>query len=419
MSLYIDRVSYYECVDQVAYRDGSTEINRLVASVKGVRVNRNGCWYIVSRQGFDVSFDELEKEALSIVKDDVCGEFAEAELFKGSVEIGKELPSAEEVAKVLTGLCQEARASYNIRCEAIVSLHTVSRSILRENNEEAKEHKKYVEIEIGLLGASPYGHQLFASSYTAIIAWSANSVIKAIDSLFRETVSNMTKSIAVKSLKPFEVGRATIVLDGVAAAALIHEISHLLNPLYPGSSRLIGLKVFPDNFNLYDEPNAYESPSLRFFDDEGVIARKRTLVEDGVVRDLHHTRTTSKAFASEPGSAYGLFTKPIPFHTTLVLKPGDWGDKEIIEETKRGFLVEGVAMATLEEGYIRMVPQYSFYIESGEVKEAIRIREIKIPLPMLKTINAISKTAKQRVSIEKNWVVTEVAPRIRLEGYVY
>jgi len=75
-------------------------------------------------------------------------------------------------------------------------------------------------------------------------------------------------------------------------------------------------------------------------------------------------------------------------------------------------------MATLEEGYVRIVPQYSYVIEDGEIKEAIRIREVKIPLAAFRTVSAISKSQKLRVSIEKEWLVAEMSPRIRLEGYV-
>jgi predicted Zn-dependent protease len=417
--LYKDRVIYVESVTQTAFRDDSLEINKSSASVGGVRVNKDGCWYIVSKQSVELNFNELEEKALHMVDPSrSCGELADAELFKGSIEIGKEFPDEDEVAKQLRDLCLEIKASHGVKCEAIVTMMDVFRAIIRDNGEEAKERKRIVELEVGLLGTAPYGYQLFASNFTAFISWSAQHVIKSLDVVIRETASKIGKGVSIRGLKPYEVGRATLVLDEMASAALIHELSHLLNPLYSASQRLVGLKLFTEGFELYDNPHAPESPAIRFFDDEGVTVRKRTLIEDGVVRDLHHTRTTSKQFSSEPGSAYGLFTKPVPFHTTLVLKSGDWGDKEIIEETKKGFLIEGVSMATLEEGYVRIVPQYSYVIEDGEIKEAIRIREVKIPLVAFRTVSAISKSQKLRVSIEKEWLVAEMSPRIRIEGYV-
>lgn len=419
MSIYIDRVRYQEVVTQIAYRDGSIEINNLTANVLGARVNKSGCWYIVSRQGIDANLSDLEKRALSLARDGVCGDFSEAELFKGSVEIGKEFPSEEEVVKLITELCQEIKASYNVKCEVVVGMHHRMRTISREGGDDAKESKKFVDIEIGLIGTTTYGQNIFASSHSAFVAWSANSIARNIDSLFRDTISRIGKSIKVKALKPYEVGKSQIILGNEAAAALIHEISHMLNPLYPHSIRIVGSKLFPDEFSLYDEPNTHDTPAIRFFDDEGVATRKRVLVENGVIRDLHHTRTTAKSFSSEPGSAHGLFTNPVPFHTTLVLASGDWGEREMVEETKRGFLIDGISIAMLEEGYIRIVPQTSFLIENGEMVESIKIREVRVPLQALKTINAISKNPRARVSEEKGWIVSEIAPQIRLEGFVY
>ncbi|MCC6045998.1 MAG: hypothetical protein LM572_04385, partial [Ignisphaera sp.] len=107
MAVYRDRVAYGEQVTQIAYRDGSIEINSLSASVGSVRVNKDGCWYIVSKQGVNVNFDEMERRALSITEARICGELAEAELFKGTVDIGRELPEEEEVAALVRDLCQE------------------------------------------------------------------------------------------------------------------------------------------------------------------------------------------------------------------------------------------------------------------------------------------------------------------------
>ncbi|MEM0027019.1 MAG: metallopeptidase TldD-related protein [Ignisphaera sp.] len=419
MSIYIDKIRYQETVAQIAYRDNSIEINNLTANVLGARINKGGCWYIVSKQGINTDPSDLEKKVLSLVRDSVCGDFSEAELFKGTVEIGKEFPSEDEVAQFIIDLCQEVKASYNVKCEIVVGMHYRVRTISREGEDDAKESKKFVDVEIGLLGATTYGQSIFASSHSAFVAWSANSIVKNIDSLFRDTVSRIGKSIKVKALKPYEVGKSQIILGNEATAALIHEISHMLSPLYPHSARLVGSKLFPEEFNMYDEPNTHDTPAIRFFDDEGVATRKRVLIENGVIRDLHHTRATARAFSSEPGSAHGLFTSPIPFHTTLVLASGDWGEREMVEETKRGFLIDGISIAMLEEGYIRIVPQTSFLIENGEIVESMKIREVRVPFQALKTINAISKNHKTRVSEEKDWIVSEIAPQIRLEGFVY
>ncbi|MCS7110700.1 MAG: metallopeptidase TldD-related protein [Ignisphaera sp.] len=420
-SIYYDKVKYFEDAIQIAYREDSLESNRLVATVHGYRFNKDGCWFITSIQSDSntIDFDAAKAKAMKYLLDRSCGGFVEATLFKGYIEIGKESPQEDEVAELVRNLCDEAKTLHNVKCEIIVGVKTIERKIARDNNEMAHEVRRIVEIEIGLLKLSDLTSQIIATSYTAIIPWTREHVTKTIDVVFRETVNKLNTYSRARTLKPYQYGRANVVLGYEAAAALIHEISHLLEAdhLHYGQ-KLIGSMIAPKDFNLYDNPHDYDSTTIRFFDDESVSTRKRTLIEDGIVRDLHHTRSTASIYGSEPGSAYGLFQRPTPLHTTLILKPGDWKETEMISETRNGFYIGGIAVATLERGYIRIIPDASFIIEGGELSEAVRIREVKIPLVNLKTINAISRTVRTRVSREKEWIVAEKAPYVRLEAFV-
>lgn len=416
--LYSDAVTLAEEATQIAYREGSVEINKYDNTVYGYRVNIEGCWRIISSNGRDRDILEKLKERISAIPSNECGELAEAELYKGRVDIGKDHLDVDEIVKMVHDLCSEAKG-YNItKCEQIVTLRTIRRSIERSSDDFAHELKRIVEVEIGLLGRSSYGLTSFSSNYKAMIVWNPKDAIKSIDFVFKEAVDKISHMSTLKPLKPYLYGRTIIVLDHISSATLFHEISHLLDPTYGYGTKIVGYKLYSEEVEVYDEPHNVESPSIRFFDDEGVTAKKRSLIENGVVQDLHHTRSTAKTAGSEPGSAYGLFHNPIPFHTTLVIKPGDWKHDEILRDTKKGFYINGVVVASLEEGYIRLVPEYGCIIQDGELKEAVKVREVKIPLPGLKTINAISRNTSIRVSYEKMWLVSEVAPMIRLEAYV-
>ncbi|MEM1541467.1 MAG: metallopeptidase TldD-related protein [Ignisphaera sp.] len=417
--IYNDTVSLNEDVVQIAIRNGSIDINAYTNASYGFRINIDGCWSIVSTNKNNPELlNKFKQTSLNIMMSKECEGLAEAELYKGYVEIGKELPEAEDVARLIHNLCEEIRGLNVIRCEIIVILKNVIKAIERDYNDRVQELRRFVEIEIGLLGKSSLGLPIFSSTYNALISWNSKEVLKSIENSFKLAVDRLTKSYGMKSLKPYLYGKATVVLDHKATAALFHEISHMLDSTYLYSQKLLGYKLGPDELEVYDEPYSYSTPSMRFFDDEGVITKKRTLIENGVVRDLHHTRSTARTMGSEPGSAYGLFHKPVPFHTVLTIKPGDWRFNEILEDTKRGFYVEGVAMATLEEGYIKFIPEFSYTIENGEFREPVKIIEVKIPLQSIKTINAISKDTKVRASIEKSWIVSEVAPIISLVAYI-
>ncbi|MEM4513002.1 MAG: metallopeptidase TldD-related protein [Ignisphaera sp.] len=416
--LYSDVVTLTEEVTQIAYREGSMEINRYVNIIYGYRVNIDGCWRIVSSNDRNRDVLEKLKERILVTPSNECGELAEAELYKGKVDIGKDHIDVDEIVKMVYDLCSEAKG-YNItKCEQIVTLRTIHRSIERSNDDVAHELKRIAEVEIGLLGRSSYSLTSFSSNYKAMIIWNPKDVIKSIDLAFKEAVNKMSHMYMLKPLRPYLYGRTIVVLDYIASAALFHEISHLLDSTYGYGAKIVGYKLCSEEVEVYDEPHNIESPSIRFFDDEGVTVKKRSLIENGVVQDLHHTRSTAKTSGSEPGSAYGLFHSPVPFHTTLVVKSGDWKYDEILGDTKKGFYINGVVVASLEEGFIKLVPEYGYTIQDGELKEAVKIREVKIPLSGLRNINAISKNTNIRMSYEKMWLVSEVAPMIRLEAYV-
>lgn len=417
--LYSDTVALSEEITQITIRDGSIEIGNYTNKTYGYRVNIAGCWNIISLNK-PISNDAINrlKNFMNNIQRDECDEFADAELYKGHVKIGREFPEIDEIIKFIYNICLEAKG-YNIaKCEIVVTLRDISRSIERENNDIAYEQRRIVEVEMGFTTVSSYGVLGLVSGYGAVISWSSRDVIRYIEALFKTTIDKAVNTYKIKPLKPYLYGKTIVILDNIVSAALFHEISHMLEATYIYGSRIIGIKLCADDIDIYDEPYSYEAPSIRFFDDEGVISRKRTLIERGIVRDLHHTRATAKSMGSEPGSAYGLFNKPIPFHTTLIVKPGDWRYTEILEDTKRGLYVCGVNIATLEEGYIRVVPEYSYIIDNGELKESVKIREVKIPITNIKTISAVSRDTKIRSSYEKSWLVTEIAPMIRLEAYV-
>lgn len=413
--LYSDNVMLFEETVQVASRDRSIEINTYSNTIYGYRINVDGCWYIVSSNKGEVL--ENFKKRINFKKEQ-CGELAEGELYKGSIEIGKEHPENEEIIKLIQELCSEAKGFNVSRCEIIVTLKTIRKLISRDQNDFASELRRVIEVEIGLVTKTSYGLPVLASDFKMFIPWNPKNTIKSLDLIFRNVANKMISMHTLKPLKPYMYGRNVIVLDHTAAATLLHELSHLLDATYIYSAKILGYKLCSDEIEVYDDPHNAESPSIRFFDDEGITTKRRLLIENGVIRDLHHTRTTAKTTDSEPGSAYGLFHNPIPFHTTILIKPGDWNYDEMLEDTKKGLYIIGATIGTLEEGYIRLVPEHGYIIENGELREAVKIREVKIPLSSLKTINGISRDVKIRTCYEKSWYVSEIAPMLRLEAYV-
>jgi len=413
MVIYRDRVALEELERLLAWRSGSVEINELRARVSGARVCIDGCWGIASVQG-EASGSRLEELARIAEKvarsQSSCPGLSDAKLFTGSARVGAEVISLDRALDAVQSLCSEAREQGVEDCEVTV-LHRVVRRRIERDDGAAEDSRSWIEVEVGLRRGRSYGAWSACS-----ICWGESSAERVVEEAFRAALRVLASSERAAPLHPFDAGRATIVLDPVAAAALAHEVSHLLAP--PLGNGLLGAKIGSEDLTLIDDPSMMGLPSSRLFDDEGVECRRRTLIEGGAVVDLHSTRETAQSVGTSPGSAHGLFTKPVPFHSTLVLQPGDWRFREIIEETRRGYLVTGVAMATLESGYVRIVPLASYRIERGELARPMRIRSVRIPIKALRTIDAIGRELRARHSYEKSWLVMELAPAIRLQGYV-
>jgi len=412
MATYSDVVELSIEDRMIAWRNDSLEINESRARVVGARVCIDGCWGIASKQGWKVNVEELRRLAWRAARSSTaCPGMADAETFRGSLELGSSSIDIGSLTDLLPTLCSEARELGVENCEIVV-VKRVSGKIVEHEHGEAREVKTWIEAEVGL-SDSKGG---FGSWRSYVVAWSSLSVARIVEEVFRTALELYRASLRAKPLHPFSIGKKVVILDHDASAALAHEVSHLLTA--PSGRALLGASIASSELTIVDDPTYPGAPSHRLFDDECVPCSKRVLIENGKVVDLHNTRETAYRLSSNPGSAHGLFTKPIPFHTTLIVRTGDWKLEEMIEETRSGLLVKGCAMATLEGGYVRIVPMVSNVIEKGEIKDFVKLREVRVPIRALKTIDALSRDARARHGYEKQWVVTEIAPAMRLVAYV-
>jgi len=413
-----DRVLYTEKVIEASWRGGSLEINMASSMVRGIRFFDKGCWGIASSQGIHISNEELRNLALKNLRTCLSAgrqqvtELAEVKVYRGKVVLGKE-PTIDELRELIESFISKAA---NIS-ELVVTNYSTYRRI--EGCEGAcEEYKNVIEVMMSISIPGPYriGVGTVSLAYAGTIKDFNDRKISELLNLAEERASANARA---KALDPFSRGKWTIILDHECSGALFHELSHLLEAdalkhLRPGT------RITTLDLNIHDDPLHPWSPSLRFFDDEQVPTFKRVLVEDGTIIDLLHTRSTASLYEdAKPGSSRGLFHMPKAMHSTLIIGPGDWRTKEIIEESKKAILVSGVIRAELYEGLISIVPEVAWIIENGEIKSPVFIRGIKLPLVhALSKISAMGRDLRLRYSFEKGHIIAEASPYIRLEGYV-
>lgn len=106
-----------------------------------------------------------------------------------------------------------------------------------------------------------------------------------------------------------------------------------------------GTQVFGSNINIYDDPLCELAPSQDSFDDEGVAAKTKTVVEKGVFKTFLHNLKTAKMLGTETtGNGYkagvssGVGVRPSNFY----IAPGEKSLDELFAECDNGFYLTDV-----------------------------------------------------------------------------
>ncbi len=137
------------------------------------------------------------------------------------------------------------------------------------------------------------------------------------------------------------------------------------------SQDLLGKKFANDCINIADDPTIPNSYGFYKYDDEGVRARKRILIKDGIVNEfLHNRQTAYKMQCKSNASARATYGKePIIRMANTFFMPGDYSLEELIEDVK-----EGVYMVTYMEWNIddkrinqKYVGEEAYIIRNGEI----------------------------------------------------
>ncbi len=93
-----------------------------------------------------------------------------------------------------------------------------------------------------------------------------------------------------------------------------------------------GKKIGSDKFTLIDHPLLKSGLNSRLFDNDGIAAKRRTMVEGGVLKDFYIDWYYSRKLGWEPTSG-----NP----SNLIIPPGKRSVKKIMKDLGRGILITG------------------------------------------------------------------------------
>ncbi len=200
-----------------------------------------------------------------------------------------------------------------------------------------------------------------------------------------EAVAEIAARRAVEMLKaqPAPTGKMPVVMAGEAGGTMVHEAcGHGLEAdlvqkklsVYAGKK---GQKVAAGIVTVIDDAGMAGHYGSYRFDDEGVPARKVTLIEKGELTDYMYDRLTASRegkASNGHGRRESYQHKPIPRMGNTYIAPGRMDPEKIIRETKNGLLVKkmgGGQVNTTTGDFVFDVAE-GYLIQDGEIGPMVR-----------------------------------------------
>ncbi len=231
--------------------------------------------------------------------------------------------------------------------------------------------------------------------------FSAQALAVAEDNGESQIAGEFDWSFRYDMLKPEEVGRkagkkalsklgARMILSQKLPVILTPQVAgeflEVLSSAFSGENIAknkswlkdsLGKKIFSEKITLIDDAGFLNGPSAFPFDDEGVNAQKKLLVENGrVMGFLYDTYYARKFSTSSTGNAYrsGIGAPPKIAPSNFYIPPGNKSQQEIIKSLEKGLLIDevlGIHTADEISGEFSLGTS-GYMIEKGEISYPVR-----------------------------------------------
>jgi len=258
-----------------------------------------------------------------------------------------------------------------------------------------------VVLENGQMEQAPFVQRAFSGGFELIEEdepW--NWAVKDVQAL---------KKLIAEGRKPPE-GKVDLVISPEVAGIAVHEsVGHPYESdrifgreaAQAGESfvkpDMLGERIGSEVVTVIEDPTIPNSWGFYLYDDEGVKARPRYLIRDGIINEF----LTNREYAAKLGErsnasarAINYNREPIVRMANTYLAPGDHSFEELIEDIKLG-----VYMVSFNEWNIddrryqqRYIGREAYLIENGELKHPVRKPILEITTRALwSSVDAVGK----------------------------
>ncbi len=240
---------------------------------------------------------------------------------------------------------------------------------------------------------------------------------------YGELVEKISEKIAgALTVRRLPGGKVPVMMTPRAVARIIGIVTAGLN----GQSVWKGISPFADRrgdtlfnaaFSLADDPSLDGSPYSQPFDDEGVHAKRRFLVNEGRIESFLTDLAHARKLGLPPGGngARGYSSLPHPSFSNVVINGGSGERETMIRGIDRGVLVDrfiGLGQSNTLTGDFSAGLDLAYLVEGGEI--AGRVKDCML------SGNLFSLLAGEIIlSAERDRIGSVLAPSILFPGVNY
>lgn len=148
----------------------------------------------------------------------------------------------------------------------------------------------------------------------------------------------------------------------------------------------LGMEIGSREAFVSDDPTIPGSMGFYLYDDEGVKARKRKLIDGGKFTEFLQNRATASFFhvkSNGSSRAVQYDREPIIRMGNTFIEPGDWTFDEMIKDVKKGVYIKSFMEWNIDDKRLnqRYVGLEAFNIRNGELGEPVKEPVFEITTP--------------------------------------
>ena len=154
------------------------------------------------------------------------------------------------------------------------------------------------------------------------------------------------------------------------------------------TKEMLGTRIGNEVVNVVDDPLIENSYGFYKYDNEGVKARRKYLIKEGIINEFLHNRETAYCMGIKSnGSSRSVNydRESIVRMSNTFMLPGKYSEEELIEDIKLGIYMKNFMEWNIDDKRInqKYVGAESYLIKNGEIKEPVVMPVIEITTPQL------------------------------------